>query len=553
MSRRTTQAYVSALKYVHENLIELEGQGIIIDFESAMRAALKIVVPHLPIFGCWFHHVQALRRMMTTMKELHELIRTNLDAKTLFRKFQCLALLPANKIKYAFTWLLKEALEVHGFTQFAPFINYYKNQWLNRVKPIHYSVYKRDVRTTGSAEAFNGKVNKIFRTHGNFFQFVECLRDEEVIKADEFCRHVNGKVQPDKRKKFYKKRSELIRNYSLQLESKKINFKLFVNTMANIDNEVLYSDEVISTHETEVELTVDTELIVGDDIAENTQEESNSTQNTAEPTENEPSGGENCFRGVSSRTRNRTRNDTFQVIENTSHSQQTNDTIPNIRTRSKRTATQVTTGSVDTCDDNPNAAKRTRFNNVVAISANSNQLISQNISSRTRKRTENTSIESTSRSLRTRSKRTAVQGSSENNVRKNTSRLPIRNCSVTLNNVNPDETQNVADSNSDGIMTRITRSGSVAKRIRERFDDIERQAVFDVDPNSIECIMECGRRKSTILLPCRHQHTCEQCWFLWKVHQINDYKNDDEDDDNRSKPTCPVCREGVDESISAFN
>lgn len=102
-------------------------------------------------------------------------------------------------------------------------------------------------------------------------------------------------------------------------------------------------------------------------------------------------------------------------------------------------------------------------------------------------------------------------------------------------------------------MTRITRSGSVAKRIRERFDDIERQAVFDVDPNSIECIMECGRRKSTILLPCRHQHTCEQCWFLWKVHQINDYKNDDEDDDNRSKPTCPVCREGVDESISAFN
>lgn len=64
MNRRTTEAYVNALKFVHENLIELVGKGIIIDFESAMRAALKVVVPNLPILGCLFHHIQALQRKM---------------------------------------------------------------------------------------------------------------------------------------------------------------------------------------------------------------------------------------------------------------------------------------------------------------------------------------------------------------------------------------------------------------------------------------------------------------------------------------------------------
>lgn len=86
MTRRTTEAYVAALKYVNDNIFELIGRGIIIDFEKAMRSSLKKVSP-MPVYGCWFHFAQALRRKMKSMSDLYELIRNNEDAKILFRKF----------------------------------------------------------------------------------------------------------------------------------------------------------------------------------------------------------------------------------------------------------------------------------------------------------------------------------------------------------------------------------------------------------------------------------------------------------------------------------
>lgn len=106
MNRRTTEAYVNALKFINQNIIELEG-GIIIDFENAMRAALKIVCPNLAILGCLFHHCQALQRKMKSMPELFQLIRTNEKARTLFRKIQCMALLPADEIMNGFENLQK--------------------------------------------------------------------------------------------------------------------------------------------------------------------------------------------------------------------------------------------------------------------------------------------------------------------------------------------------------------------------------------------------------------------------------------------------------------
>lgn len=201
MTRRTTAAYVNALEYVNENLLPLEGEGIVLDFEKAMRAALKIVAPNLPAHGCFFHHVQALLRKMMSMPDLFQLIRTNVEAKALFRKFEVLALLPASMIEMAFKATLQETFA--KFKEFAPFALYYKNEWIQRVKPKFYSVFKRETRTTGAAEAFNGKINKSFRTHGTFYAFVESLQKEEAMKCDEFERDVSGLPQRDNRKLLY--------------------------------------------------------------------------------------------------------------------------------------------------------------------------------------------------------------------------------------------------------------------------------------------------------------------------------------------------------------
>lgn len=266
MTRRTICAYAAALSFVNQKLIELDGLGIIIDFENAMRLALKIVCPNLPIYGCLFHYMQALQRKIKSIPSLFQLIRTNPDAKFLFRKFQALALLPANLIKDCFVYLLRETLETFQFKEFAPFLDYFKTQWLKRVKPVHFSVYNLETRTTGAAEAFNCKVNKSFRTHGDFFNFVEALQKEETVKADQFSRDINGILQPDRRKMFFKKRAQLISKYWKQLEKKIITPKHFLSIMANLNNEILCDEKLMFTDEIDLKLSNENILIDGDDI-----------------------------------------------------------------------------------------------------------------------------------------------------------------------------------------------------------------------------------------------------------------------------------------------
>lgn len=160
MTRRTIEAYEAALRYAN-TLIELDSQytaGIIIDFENAMRTALKNVCPNIRVHGCLFHFMQAITRKVPSIPALFELVRNNEDARFLLRKFQSIALLPANKIKDEFASLVRETLGTHKFNQFATFVEYYKNQWINRVKPVHFSEFNLECRTTSPAEAFNGKI-----------------------------------------------------------------------------------------------------------------------------------------------------------------------------------------------------------------------------------------------------------------------------------------------------------------------------------------------------------------------------------------------------------
>lgn len=139
MSSRTTKAYQSVFEYIHKNILPLHGKGIITDFEQALRNALKSVSPETPLFGCWFHHCQALRRKVASIPELFEIIRKEAKAAEFYRKMQCLALLPADKIKDAFDQLAYDALQT--YPEFAKFVDYYDKQWIRKVTPAGFSVF----------------------------------------------------------------------------------------------------------------------------------------------------------------------------------------------------------------------------------------------------------------------------------------------------------------------------------------------------------------------------------------------------------------------------
>lgn len=102
--------------------------------------------------------------------------------------------------------------------------------------------------------------------------------------------------------------------------------------------------------------------------------------------------------------------------------------------------------------------------------------------------------------------------------------------------------------------SRVTRSGSILQRIQAILTNIENPPVQQ--NGNMECIIECGRKKAMLLLPCQHQHTCRECWLIWKIESVKQIPNDIFDqsfDENVMKPKCPICRNHVDEEIMAFN
>lgn len=97
--------------------------------------------------------------------------------------------------------------------------------------------------------------------------------------------------------------------------------------------------------------------------------------------------------------------------------------------------------------------------------------------------------------------------------------------------------------------SRVTRSGNTLLKLVERIERIMNEQE-DIDMNSHQCIICCNAKKAIILLPCRHQHTCEACWTLWRMHCMNreaerSFDSNDSDDDTVMKPTCPYCNTHV--------
>lgn len=267
MSRRTIEAYESAFNYIHEHLIPLRGQGIIMDFEKAMRKGLMKVLKanhsNMTILGCWFHYTQALRRKLAKISALFEKVKTNDEYKDIFRRFQCLPLLPLQYIESTFKSLSKKALKLDK-NCFSSFINYFYDEWIKIVTPYHFCLYMRDTRTTAIAEAFNGNVNKLFKTHGNFFLFCETLQKVEAATSTLLENYINGTQQKDTRAAFYKKRSKFIKKVSIEYKN---NPNLLLNALANPKNKALYADNEITTEIEDIELATNVELYGNEDGA----------------------------------------------------------------------------------------------------------------------------------------------------------------------------------------------------------------------------------------------------------------------------------------------
>ncbi|XP_074106426.1 uncharacterized protein LOC141532127 isoform X2 [Cotesia typhae] len=180
MTAKSTLAYTAGLTYFKEELApHIQPEVIMTDFESSLENAIRSVYPQAKHVGCFFHYCQALMKKFKKFNLL-QLCKEWLPGKILMRKVMALALLPHHDVIPAFDWL-EANLPVDIRQIFAPFLRYFRSQWINRVRPIKYSVFNGKNRTNNFSEANNRRNKLRFGVHPNIWTFTEKLRDLQAI------------------------------------------------------------------------------------------------------------------------------------------------------------------------------------------------------------------------------------------------------------------------------------------------------------------------------------------------------------------------------------
>lgn len=83
MSSKSEITYMLIFKYLKKHVFSLECHSFTVDYETALQNALRKVFPGCDIVSCWFHFAQAVKKNISMMPHLYELIRTKKEARLL--------------------------------------------------------------------------------------------------------------------------------------------------------------------------------------------------------------------------------------------------------------------------------------------------------------------------------------------------------------------------------------------------------------------------------------------------------------------------------------
>lgn len=267
MSRKSQDCYTAVFKYINEKIFFLRCRTFITDFERAMRNALRNTYPESSLTSCWFHFCQAIKRKVSQTPRLFELIRRNTNAAFIYRQFQCLPLLPEKEIVTTFN-KLRSIAENFNKKAFSSFVKYYKQQWLVKEGPSKICLFKKETKTTGAAEAYNGVIGKKMKAHAPFFVFVEALQKEEFSKSTQLMQDI-PLLENRRQRKERADRINRLNKASDEVEQEMITPLQFLEKVANLNNKIMKSspmdeepqflDEIVDSTDSESEDDAETE------------------------------------------------------------------------------------------------------------------------------------------------------------------------------------------------------------------------------------------------------------------------------------------------------
>ncbi|XP_073942325.1 uncharacterized protein [Choristoneura fumiferana] len=136
-----------------------EPETVLSDYEPALQGALREVTD-APLQGCYFHFLQAL---VKRGRQEHVPMR-------LVRLYATLALLPAERAPAAFAALPDAAMFLQIPLNHAYHL-YFRDYWMNIIRPETFSVYQKSHRTSNTAESFHAYLKKMLGASPNIWRF----------------------------------------------------------------------------------------------------------------------------------------------------------------------------------------------------------------------------------------------------------------------------------------------------------------------------------------------------------------------------------------------
>ena len=166
-------------------------KSAMVDYELALRNALKKVFNGIKLQGCWFHYCQAIYRKVRNLKLDNIYIHKDHGGKYI-KRLMTLALMRYDMIPLLFDYMKKGLNEDKAdmtpavSSAFDKLFAYVETQWIcnTKIPPSEWSVFLTNVRTNNEVENWNGKIWKLAGLHSlHLYALMKLLKEQADINV----------------------------------------------------------------------------------------------------------------------------------------------------------------------------------------------------------------------------------------------------------------------------------------------------------------------------------------------------------------------------------
>lgn len=204
LPNKTEQTYLrflSLLKDVVRERIQtvFTPEIVMLDFEMAMRNALKAALPLCTLRLCFFHYTQCIWRK-TQAVGLALRYREDDAIQKLVRRAAVLPLVPVNLVEDVWFAALEDIDDTSDAVR--RFTDYVTETWVESERREWNHFDNEGPRTTNSLEGWHSRLNKISKkAHPNIYAIIDILRKEQAAcEAKTIQLAAGGKPRPKRRK-----------------------------------------------------------------------------------------------------------------------------------------------------------------------------------------------------------------------------------------------------------------------------------------------------------------------------------------------------------------